>query len=233
MALRKQVPSLASLYRYRSRFAAASIFTALVLASAGTRAEGHPTTDNPITNNENPQSAQSESRRSDKGPNSHIIRLDNTKGTHTLVLRDKFVSPQCISGVGANFSSLPPGSVGEIHVTEQQGILSGCGGMFDDKHVTLQIVATRTGTPALSYHIQFGIEDSPEIHGKVEIAERNVRILSSDFGKPGTPYKATCGRLQCLNEWALDYGDKSAVIYFYRDGAPGSRNADISRFPTS
>ncbi|MGG1947159.1 hypothetical protein AB1286_20495, partial [Trinickia sp. NRRL B-1857] len=65
------------------------------------------------------------------------------------------------------------------------------------------------------------------------IAERHVRILSSDFDKPGTPYKATCGRLECLNEWALDYDDKIAAIYFYPNGTPNPQDDKVAISPAS
>lgn len=217
----------------RSHCAAVSVFAALTLISTESQAENTPDNERQLSNNAAAQSESMESRTFDKNPNSHTIKLDNTKGTHTLVLREKFLSPQCISGVGANFSSLPPGSIGEIHVTEDDGILSGCRSMFEDKHVTLQFDAIRTGTPALRYQIQFGVQDAQEVHGKVEIAKRHIRILSSDFGKPGTPYDATCGRLACLNEWALDYNDKRAVIYLFDNAAPNAQESKVAGSPVN
>lgn len=130
--------------------------------------------------------------------------------------------------MGSNFAALAPGETGEIYVTEDDGLLSGCRRMFEDKHVTWQLNAVGTGTPALSYHIQLGIKDRQEVHWNVVLAERQIRIVSSDFGKPGTPYKATCGRLECLNEWAVDHNDKSAVIYFYRDGLSNSQQGQVN-----
>ncbi len=177
------------------------LLAAAILAgiSMTTRAEIASPSGNQTTNESAPQA---------RPPAERVITFDNAKGTATLEFRENLRQRQCVATVTPDVFTLAPGETAQIRIDARDSQPSGCLG--EPKHVMWTVASLDAARSPLSYQVLFSVEPKMDDEGR-------VRIASTRFSRPGTPYAAICGSHACLDEWVPLSGSNSTVFLYHRE----------------